>query len=63
MSNNLGSEDLNTNDFQQPVPFDFRFKENPNAALMAEVKAAITTLRTTTITALRLSRRPMGDGI
>lgn len=37
---NLGSEDLNTNDFQQPVPFEFRFKENPNASLMAEVRVA-----------------------
>lgn len=34
---NLGSEDLNTYDFQQPVPFQFRFKENPNMSLMKQV--------------------------
>ncbi len=37
---NLGSEDLETRDFQQPVPFEFRYKENPNIPLMIEVKAS-----------------------
>jgi cytochrome c oxidase cbb3-type subunit I/II len=36
---NLGSEDLTTGDFQQPVPFAFRFGENPNSSLMTEVEA------------------------
>ena len=37
---NLGSEDLNTNDFQQPVPYEFRFNANPDTPLMQEVAAA-----------------------
>jgi cytochrome c oxidase cbb3-type subunit I/II len=35
----LGSEDLAARDFQQPVPYEFRFNENPNLALMATVRA------------------------
>jgi cytochrome c oxidase cbb3-type subunit I/II len=35
----LGSEDLNTNDFQQPIPYDFRFMENPNQPLIETVTA------------------------
>jgi cytochrome c oxidase cbb3-type subunit I/II len=37
---NLGSEDLAARDFQQPVPFEFRFNENPNLPLMATVRAS-----------------------
>ncbi len=37
---NLGSEDLETRDFQQPLPFEFHSKENPNLPLMTEVKAS-----------------------
>jgi len=34
---NLGSEDLETRDFQQPVPFNFRYLQNPFNSLMALV--------------------------
>jgi cytochrome c oxidase cbb3-type subunit I/II len=35
----LGSEDLATHDFQQPVPYEFRFNVNPNLPLMTLVQA------------------------
>lgn len=33
----LGTEDLNTNDFQQPVPYEFRFNTDPYKPLMETV--------------------------
>ena len=36
---NLGSEDLAARDFQQPVPYEFRFNENPNLSLTGTVRA------------------------
>jgi cytochrome c oxidase cbb3-type subunit I/II len=36
----LGSEDLDPNDFQAPVPYEFRLVTNPNMPLMVEVAAS-----------------------
>jgi len=34
----LGSEDLETRSFQPPVPYDYRYKSNPNMPLMMAVR-------------------------
>lgn len=36
----LGAEDLDPNGFQSPVPYEFRFKENPYLGLLQQVAAA-----------------------
>jgi cytochrome c oxidase cbb3-type subunit I/II len=36
---NLGTEDLEVRNYQPPVPSEYRYKENPNAALMSQVTA------------------------
>jgi cytochrome c oxidase cbb3-type subunit I/II len=36
---NLGSEDLETRSFSAPVPFEYRYAENPNMSLMMEIRS------------------------